>query len=45
MSFCYSYVLTCVKKDRVVSCGKPIFTNWADKSYNIITLVTIIFLL
>ena len=38
-------VLTRVKNIKIVSCGGPEYTNWAEVNSNIITLVTIIMLL
>ena len=38
----YSYILTRVKKDNMVSCGALGDTNGEDKNYNIIALVTMI---
>ena len=39
------FVFCRVKKDKMVSCGAPGYTNRADKSCNIIILVTIIIIL
>ena len=40
-----SYVVTRVKKNKMVSCRAPGCANWADKNSNIITLVTTIIML
>ena len=34
-----------LKKDKMVSCGALVYTNWADKNANIITLITTIMML
>ena len=39
--FCFSYALTRVKKDKMVSCGAPGCTNRADKNSNIMIFVII----
>ena len=39
ISFRYSYVLTLVKKDKMVRCGAPWCTNPAEKESIIITAV------
>ena len=42
ISFCCSYVLTRVKKNKISKCGALGCKNQADKNSNIITLLTII---
>ena len=42
INFCYSHVLTRVKKNKISKCGALGCTNQADKNSNIITLLTII---
>ena len=43
--FRYSHVLTCIKKDNIVSSRAPGYTNRADQNSNVITLVKIIIML
>ena len=45
ITFRYSDVLTCVKKDNMVSCRSLGCTNRANKNSNIITLAILIMLL
>ena len=42
INFCYSHVLTRVKKNKISKCRALGCTNQADKNSNIITLLTII---